>query len=111
MPIPDSAASTSQSLEVLRGLTESEIFKLLGELQEQVPGPIPSATSGAPEVGSCSTSLQMISNIANIGNAIHLDMTPPPGFQPRLVLHQEAISGFALAGNTGYDAISGLYGN
>jgi hypothetical protein len=37
-------------------------------------------------------------------------MTPPPGFQPRLVLHQEAISGFHLAGNTRYDAISGNEG-
>jgi hypothetical protein len=53
LPIPDSAALVSKSLEVLRGLTESEIFKLLGQLQEQVPGLIPSATSGPPEVGSC----------------------------------------------------------
>jgi hypothetical protein len=95
---------------VLRGLTECDIFKLLGQLQERVPGPIPSTTSGAPEVGSSSTSLQMIS-VANIGNTIHLDTTPPPDFQRRLVLHQEAISSFSLAGNTGNDAISGFSGN
>jgi hypothetical protein len=50
-------------------------------------------------------------SIANIGNTIHLDTTPPPGFQPRLVLHQEAISGFPLAGSTGNDAISGFSRN
>jgi hypothetical protein len=37
LPIPDSAASASKSREVFRGLTETE----------QVPGPIPFATSGA----------------------------------------------------------------
>jgi hypothetical protein len=51
--------------------------------------------TGTPEVGSCSTSLQTIS-VANIGNTIRLDTTPPPGFQPMLVLHQEAISVFLL---------------
>jgi hypothetical protein len=61
-------------------------------------------------VGGCSTSLQT-SNLTNIGDTIHLDTAPPPGFQPRLVLHQEAISGFPVAGNTGNDAISGLSGN
>jgi hypothetical protein len=52
------------------------------------------------KVGSCSTSLQA-NSVTNIGNAIHLVTTPPPGFQPRLILHQEDISGFPLAGNTG----------
>jgi hypothetical protein len=37
LPIPDSAASASKSLEVLRGLTEFEILELLGKLLEQVP--------------------------------------------------------------------------
>jgi hypothetical protein len=52
----------------------------------------------------------LTSSVTNIGNTpcIRLDTTPPPGFQPRLVLHQEAISSFPLAGNTGKDAISGL---
>jgi hypothetical protein len=85
---------------MLRGLTESEILKLLGQLQEQVPGHIPSATFGAPEVGSCRTSLE-VNIVTNIGNTIRLDTTPCPGFQPRLTLHQEGISGFPLAGNTG----------
>jgi hypothetical protein len=110
LPIPDSVASAGKSLKVLRGLTESEIFKLRGQLREQVPGPIPSATFGLPEVGSSSTSLQT-SSFANIGNTIRLDTTPPSGFQPRLVLHQEAISGFPFAGNTGNYAISSLPGN
>jgi hypothetical protein len=54
---------------------------------------------------TASTSLQM-SSIANIGNTIRLDTTPPPGFQPRLVLHQEAISGFVcgVSGNEGVTA-------
>jgi hypothetical protein len=34
LTIPDSAASASKSLEVLKGLSELEILKLLGQLQE-----------------------------------------------------------------------------
>jgi hypothetical protein len=50
LTITDSAASTSMSLEVL------EIIKLLGQLQEQFPGPVHTTTSGGPEEVSCSTS-------------------------------------------------------
>jgi hypothetical protein len=32
--------------------------------------------------------------------------TPPPGFQPRLILHQESISGFSPAGETGYEGVA-----
>jgi hypothetical protein len=92
---------------VLRGLSEFDILKLLGQLQEQVRGPIPTTTSGPPEEGSCGTSLQT-SSFANLGNIIRLDTTPSPGFQHRLVLHQEAISGLPHMGDTGNDAISGL---
>jgi hypothetical protein len=52
---------------VLRGLSEFDILKLLGQLQEQVPGPIPTANSGPPEDGGCGPSLQT-SSFTDLGN-------------------------------------------
>jgi hypothetical protein len=46
---PDSAASAGRNLEVLRGLSELELLKLLGQLQEQGSAPVLPPTSGAPE--------------------------------------------------------------
>jgi hypothetical protein len=97
---PELAALTSKNLEVFRGLSELEILKLLGQLQEQVSAAVLSTTSGAPEEASRGTSFQTCS-VTEIGNTIRLDTTPPPGFQPRLILHQESISGFSPAGDTG----------
>jgi hypothetical protein len=88
---PDSAAPASKNLEVFRGLSDLELLKLLEQLQEQVPAPVPSTTSGAPEEARCDTSFQTTS-VTEIGNTIRLDTTPPPGFKPRLILHQEPIS-------------------
>jgi hypothetical protein len=102
---PDSAAPASKNLEVFRGLSELELLKLLEQLQEQVPAP--STTSGAPEEARRGTSFQTTS-VTEIGNTICLDTTPPPGFQPRLISHQEHISGVCPAGDTENDDISGL---
>jgi hypothetical protein len=51
------------------------------------------------EIGR-STSFQTFS-VPVTGNAIRLDTTPPPGFQPRLINHKESTSGFSPAGDTG----------
>jgi sorbitol-specific phosphotransferase system component IIA len=84
-----------------------DLLKLLEQLHGQVIASVLSSTSGAlEEVGHC-TSFQM-SSVANTGNTIRLDTTPPPDFQPRLILHQESISGFSPVGDTGNYAISGL---
>jgi hypothetical protein len=85
---PDSAAPASKNMEIFRGLTELELIKLLEQLQEQVPAPVLSTTSGAPEEASRGTSFQM-SSVTEIRNTIRLDTIPPPGFQPRLMLHQQ----------------------
>jgi hypothetical protein len=50
-PIPDSAAPASQSLEVLIGLSDLDILKLLEQLQGQVTGPVPTATTYGLLVG------------------------------------------------------------
>jgi hypothetical protein len=97
----------SKNLEVFRGLSELYILKLLEQLQEQVQGTVPSTTSGAPENARSGTSFHT-SSVTDTGNTICLDTTPPPGFQPRLILHQESISGISPAGDTENDAISGL---
>jgi hypothetical protein len=39
LTIPDSATSVDRNLEVLRGLSEPELLRLLGKLQEPVPPP------------------------------------------------------------------------
>jgi hypothetical protein len=54
------------------------ILKLLEQLQEPVPAPVLSTTSGAPEKASRGTSFQM-SSVTEIGNTIRLDTTPRPG--------------------------------
>jgi hypothetical protein len=93
---------------VLRGLSELELVKLLGQLQEQVSAPVPlPPTSGAPEEAGHSTSPQTFS-VPATGNTIRLDATPPPSFQPRLIAYQESTSGFCPAGVTESAAISGL---
>jgi hypothetical protein len=93
---------------VLRGLSELEILKLLGQLHEQGFAPVlPPPSSGAPEEVGRSTSFQTLS-VPVTGNAIRLDTTPPPGFQPRLINHQESTSGFSPAVDTGSGTISGL---
>jgi hypothetical protein len=104
---PDSAAQASKNMEVFRGLSELELLKPLEQLQEQVPAPVLPTTSGAPGEASRGTSFQT-SSVTEIGNTLRLDTTPPPGFHPRLILHQESISGFSPVGDTGNDAISGL---
>jgi hypothetical protein len=104
---PDSAASAGRNLEVIRGLSELELLKLLGQLQEQGSAPVLPPTSGAPEEVGRSTSFQT-SSVPVTGNTIRLDTTPPPGFQPRWIVQQESISGFSPAGDTGNGAISGL---
>jgi hypothetical protein len=100
---PDSVGPASKNLEVFRGLSAFDLLKLLEQLQEQVPAPVPSSTSGAPEEARRGTSFQT-SSVTDTGNSICLDIAPPPGFQPRLILHQESISVFS----TGNNAISGL---
>jgi hypothetical protein len=104
---PDSAAPAGRNLEVFRGLSELDLLKLLGQLHEQGSAPVLSSTSGAPEEVGRSTSFQMYS-VPVTGNTIRLDTTPPPGFQPRLIVHQVSISGFSPCGDTGNYAISGL---
>jgi hypothetical protein len=104
---PDSAASAGRNLEVLRGLSELELLKLLGQLQEQGSAPVLPPTSGAPEEVGRSTSFQT-SRVPVTGNTIRLDIAPPPGFQPRLIVHQESTSGFSPARDTGNGVISGL---
>jgi hypothetical protein len=47
---PDSAASAERNLEVLRGLSELELIKLLEQPQGQGSVPVFPPTSGAPEV-------------------------------------------------------------
>jgi hypothetical protein len=54
-----------------------------------------SSTSGAPEKVRCVTSFQT-SSVTETGNTICMVTTLPPGFQPRLILHQESISGYFL---------------
>jgi hypothetical protein len=76
-------------------------------LQEQGSAPVLPPTSGAPEEVGRSTSFQTSSGPVT-GNTIRLDTTPPPGFQPRLIVHQESISDYSPAGDTGNDAIFGL---
>jgi hypothetical protein len=103
---PDSAASAERNLEVLRGLSELELLKLLGQLQGQgsvpvfLPLPVRRKRLGAAPL---SRHLGFPSP-----NTIRLDTTPPPGFQPRLITHQESTSGFSPAGDTGSGSISGL---
>jgi hypothetical protein len=93
---------------VLRVLSERDLFKLLGLLQEQGSAPVPlPPISGVLEEAGCSTSPQTFS-VPFAGNTIRLDTTPPPGFQPRLITCQESTSGFSPAGVTGSAAISGL---
>jgi hypothetical protein len=100
---PDSAASAERNLEVLRGLSELELIKLLGQLQGQGSAPVPlPSTSGAPEEVGRSTSPQTFS-VPITGNTIRLDITPPP----RLMAYQESTSGFSPAGVKSA-AISGL---
>jgi hypothetical protein len=96
------------NLEVFRGLSELELLKLLEQLQEQVPAPVLSSTSSVLEEVRYGTSFQT-SSVTEIGNTIRLETTPPPDFQPRLMLHQEPISGFSPAGDTENDAISSLF--
>jgi hypothetical protein len=72
---PDSTASAGRNLEVLRGLSELDLLKLLGQLQEQDSAPVLSSTSGASEEVGRSTS-----SVPVTGNTIRLDTTPPPGF-------------------------------
>jgi hypothetical protein len=91
---PDSAAPASENLEVFRVLSELGLLKLLEQLHEQGPAPVLSSTSGALEEVRRGTSFQT-SSVADTGNTICLDITPPPGFQPRLILHQESISCFS----------------
>jgi hypothetical protein len=93
---------------VLRGLSELDLIKLLGQLQEQGSAPVPlPPTSGAPEEAGRSTSPQTFT-VPFTGNTIRLDTPPPPGFQPRLISSQEFTSGFSPAGVTGSASISGL---
>jgi hypothetical protein len=75
---PDSAAQASKNLEVFRGLSELELLKLLEQLPEQVPAPVLSTTSGAPEEASRGTSFQT-GSVTEIRNTIRLDTTPPAG--------------------------------
>jgi uncharacterized protein YcgL (UPF0745 family) len=76
---PDSAASADRNLELLRGLSELEILKLLEQLHEQGFAPVlPPPTSGVPEEVGRSTSFQTF-RVPVTGNAIRLDTTPPPG--------------------------------
>jgi hypothetical protein len=104
---PDSAASAERNLEVLRGLSELELLKLIGQLQEQGSVPVFPPSSGAPEEVGHSTSFQMF-RVPVTGNTIRLDTIPPPGFQLRLIAHQESTSGFSPAGDPGSGTISGL---
>jgi hypothetical protein len=105
---PDAAASAERNLEVLRGLSELEILKHLGQLHEEGFAPVlPPPTSGAPEEVWRSTSFQTF-RVPVTGNTIRLDTTPPPGFPPRLINHQESTSGFSPAGDSGSGTISGL---
>jgi hypothetical protein len=76
---------------VFRGLSELDLLKLLEQLHEQGPAPVLSSTSGAPEEVRRGTSFQT-SSVTDTGNTIRLDRTPPPGFEPMLILHQESIS-------------------
>jgi hypothetical protein len=55
---PDSAAPAGRNLDVLRGLSELDLLKLLGQLHEQGSAPVLSSTSGAPEEVGRSTSFQ-----------------------------------------------------
>jgi hypothetical protein len=84
---PDSAAPATKNLEVFRGLSELDLLKLLEQLHLQGPAPVLTSTSGVPVEVRRSTSFQT-SSFINTGNTIHLDTTPPPGFQSRLILHQ-----------------------
>jgi hypothetical protein len=92
---PDSAASADRNLEVLIGLSEFEY-------------------SYSSSLGSCrKRALYLFSShfwfwVPVTGNPIRLDRTPPPGIQPRLIAHQESISGFSPAGDTGSGSFSGL---
>jgi hypothetical protein len=92
---PDSVASAERNLEVLRGLLELELLKLLGQLQEQGSIPVFPPTSGAPEEVGRRTSFHTF-RVPVTGNTIRLDTTPPPGFQTRLIAHQESTSIFLL---------------
>jgi hypothetical protein len=104
---PDSTAPAERNLEVFRGLSELELIKLLGQLQELGSASVPlPPTSGVPEEVGRSTSPHAFS-VPVTGNTIRLD-TMPPGFQPRLIAYQESTYGFSPAGVTESAPISGL---
>jgi hypothetical protein len=87
---PKSAAPASKNLVVFRGLSELEVIKLFEHLQEQVPAPVLSTSSGMRKRLLLRHLFPDVLYCTEIGNTVRLDTTPPHGFQPRLILHQES---------------------